>query len=71
MMESADGARVRSDEGRRRFPVSLGLVGPMSGERWLVGATPAFPKQLFHLERIAPHDDVPGLAGILDVRVLP
>lgn len=58
-------AEAWSDEGRRRFPVSLGLVDPVSGERWLVEATPAFPKQLFHLERIAPHDDVPGLAGIL------
>lgn len=54
-----------ADEGRHRLPVSLGLVDPVSDERWLIEATPAFPEQLFHLERLAPRDDVPGLDGVL------
>jgi pyrroloquinoline quinone biosynthesis protein B len=50
---------------RRRLPVSLAIVDPQSGERWMIEATPAFPEQLQLLDRIAPHDDIPGLAGIL------
>ncbi|MEX0837839.1 MAG: MBL fold metallo-hydrolase [Gemmatimonadota bacterium] len=50
---------------RRRLPVSLGIVDPSSGERWMVEATPAFPEQLRALESLAPHEDVPGLSGVL------
>lgn len=50
---------------RRRLPVSLGIVDPSSGERWMVEATPAFPEQLRALESVAPHEDVPGLSGVL------
>lgn len=50
---------------RRRLPVSLGIVDPVSGERWMVEATPAFPEQLRLLDQLAPSDGVPGLAGIL------
>jgi pyrroloquinoline quinone biosynthesis protein B len=50
---------------RRRLPVSLAIVDPASGERWMVEATPAFPEQLEALEAVAPHEDVPGLAGVL------
>lgn len=54
-----------NDPERRRLPVSLGIVDPASGERWMVEATPSFPEQLHHLDRIAPHPDIPGLAGIV------
>jgi pyrroloquinoline quinone biosynthesis protein B len=50
---------------RRRLPVSLGIVDPVTGERWMVEATPAFPEQLQALDRAAPTEGVPGLAGIL------
>jgi pyrroloquinoline quinone biosynthesis protein B len=50
---------------RRRLPVSLGIVDPVSGERWMMEATPAFPEQLRLLDQVAPADGVPGLAGIL------
>lgn len=50
---------------RRRLPVSLGIVDPATGERWMVEATPAFPEQLHALDRVLPADGVPGLAGIL------
>jgi len=53
------------DRERRRLPTSLGIVDPASGERWMVEATPAFPEQLHHLDRIAPAEGVPGLDGIL------
>jgi pyrroloquinoline quinone biosynthesis protein B len=53
------------DDTRRRLPTSLAIVDPASGERWLVEATPALPEQLRRLDRIAPADGVPGLAGVL------
>ena len=53
------------DRERRRLPVSLGIVDPVSGERWMVEATPALPEQLQALERIAPVEGIPGLSGIL------
>ena len=48
----------------RRLVVSLGLVAPASGGRWLFEATPDFREQLHRLDEIAPVDDVPGLDGI-------
>jgi pyrroloquinoline quinone biosynthesis protein B len=53
------------DVSRHRLPVSLGIVDPLSGERWMVEATPAFPLQLQALDRIAPAEGIPGLSGIL------
>jgi pyrroloquinoline quinone biosynthesis protein B len=50
---------------RRRLPVSLGIVDPVSGERWMIEATPAFPEQLRLLDQVAPAEGIPGLAGIL------
>jgi pyrroloquinoline quinone biosynthesis protein B len=54
---------------RRRLPSSLGIVDPDSGERWMIEATPAFPEQLRHLDRLAPArsaaEGAPGLSGIL------
>ncbi len=48
-----------------RLPTSLGIVDPISGERWMVEATPAFPEQLRALDEVAPAEGVPGLSGIL------
>ncbi len=48
----------------RRLVVSLGLVAPASGGRWLFEATPDFREQLHLLDEIAPVDDAPGLDGI-------
>jgi len=52
------------DSTRTRLVVSLGLVDPVSGERWLFETTPNFPEQLRRLNRIAPRDDKPGLDGV-------
>jgi pyrroloquinoline quinone biosynthesis protein B len=48
----------------RRRVVSLGLVEPASGQRWIFEATPDFREQLHLLDEIAPVDASPGLAGI-------
>jgi pyrroloquinoline quinone biosynthesis protein B len=50
---------------RHRLPASLGIVDPVSGERWMIEATPAFPAQLRALDQAAPSAEVPGLSGIL------
>ena len=47
-----------------RQVVSLGLVDPASGQRWLFDATPDLPLQLHELDEIAPVAASPGLAGI-------
>jgi pyrroloquinoline quinone biosynthesis protein B len=52
------------DPALRRLASCLALVDPASSERWLFEATPDFKEQLHRLDVIAPHDDVPGLAGI-------
>ncbi|MCH7976102.1 MAG: pyrroloquinoline quinone biosynthesis protein PqqB, partial [Bacteroidetes bacterium] len=52
------------DSTRTRRVVSLGLIDPVSDERWLFEATPDFPEQLRHLNRIAPSGDKPGLEGV-------
>jgi pyrroloquinoline quinone biosynthesis protein B len=46
---------------------SLGIVDPESGERWIVDATPDFPRQLHLLERFAgpPRDRTRPLDGVL------
>jgi pyrroloquinoline quinone biosynthesis protein B len=48
----------------RRYAASLAIVDPASGARWLIEATPDFREQLHELDRIAPVNGVPGLAGI-------
>jgi pyrroloquinoline quinone biosynthesis protein B len=53
-----------SEPSFRRFATSLGLVDPVSGERWVFDATPDFREQLHHLDTIAPAEGTPGLAGI-------
>ncbi|HSR49275.1 MAG TPA: MBL fold metallo-hydrolase [Acidobacteriota bacterium] len=52
------------DPAQVRRVVSLGLVDPRSGRRWMFEATPDFKRQLHHLDRTAPHPDSPGLEGI-------
>lgn len=46
---------------------SLGIVDPESGQRWIIDATPDFPRQLHALERLAgpPRQDAPVLDGVL------
>lgn len=53
------------DADRRRLASSLGIVDPISGERWLLEATPDFREQLRLLDEQASHDGIPGLSGIL------
>lgn len=53
------------DPSRRRLVVSLALVDPAAGRRWLFEATPDFREQLHRLDRRAPVDRAaPGLDGI-------
>ena len=47
-----------------RLVVSLGLVAPATGERWLFEATPDFREQLHLFDQLAPADPAPGLGGI-------
>ena len=42
----------------------LALIDPTSGRRWLFDATPDFKEQLYRLDHVAPHDDIPGLDAI-------
>lgn len=49
---------------RRRRVSCLGLVDPGTGRRWMFDATPDFPAQLWDLDRWAPTEARPGLAGI-------
>jgi pyrroloquinoline quinone biosynthesis protein B len=51
--------------GEYRLATSLAIVDPVSGQRWLVEATPDFREQLHRLDLIAPAAGVPGLDGIL------
>lgn len=52
------------DPAQVRLVVSLGLVDPRSGGRWMFEATPDFKYQLHRLDQTAPHPDSPGLQGI-------
>lgn len=53
------------DRGIYRLVVSLAVVDPESGERWLFEATPDFRSQLGALDALAPTGrPAPGLAGI-------
>ncbi len=45
-------------------PVCLGLLDPVSGQRWLFECTPQFPSQLALLNQLAPVAAGPGLDGI-------
>lgn len=53
------------DPSMRRLAVSLGLVDPQTGQRWLFEATPDIRTQLHRLDGIAPIPDVaPVVSGI-------
>jgi pyrroloquinoline quinone biosynthesis protein B len=44
---------------------SLAILDPISGERWLIDASPDFPVQLRELDRLMPPRAGHGIAGIL------
>ena len=52
------------DARHSRNVVSLGIVDPLSLQRWMIDATPDFREQLHILDSIFPVDGVPGLDGI-------
>jgi len=59
-------AAAWEDASRRRHVSCLAIVDPVSGERWIIDATPDFREQLRMLDEIAPvAGRAPGLAGIL------
>jgi pyrroloquinoline quinone biosynthesis protein B len=53
------------DPQRRRYVSCIAIVDPVSGERWIVDATPDFRYQLRLLDGAAPVEDSPGISGIL------
>ena len=53
-----------NDAARRRFPTSMGLVDPVSGERWIIDCTPSFPAQLHLLADSSQSEKTPGLTGV-------
>lgn len=53
-----------SDASKRRLVASLGLIDPVSGQRWLFDATPDFPEQLQRLDEAQKPKSRPGLDGI-------
>ncbi len=48
----------------RKHVVCLAVIDPRAGKRWLFEATPDFKEQLQQLDRLAPAEGKPGLAGI-------
>ena len=52
------------DPTARRRVACLGLVDPLTSQRWLFEATPDFPEQLHALDGMAPRAARPGLDGI-------
>ncbi|MDX1546241.1 MAG: MBL fold metallo-hydrolase [Rhodothermales bacterium] len=53
-----------ADPARQRLTVSLGLVDPATGGRWLFEATPDFRRQLHRLDAAAPRTAGPVLDGV-------
>lgn len=58
------GAAGWHDPSRRRLVVSLGLVDPATGGRWMFEATPDFRLELERLDEVYPVEERPGLDGI-------
>ena len=52
------------DPSRARRVVSLGIVDPRTGRRWMIDATPDFPRQLTELRRTGVGVDRPVVDGI-------
>lgn len=49
--------------------VSLAVADPVTGDRWLIDASPDFPRQLHRLDRAAPVEgSPPGLDGCSGLR---
>lgn len=62
----ADCVAAWKDPRKRQRVASLGIVDPVTGERWIIDATPDFPSQLRTLDEVAPRrKDAPVLDGIL------
>lgn len=57
-------ALARANPALRRHAVGMGIVDPVSGERWMLDCSPSFSDQLWGLDRIAPSTASPGLSGI-------
>jgi len=55
---------ARESDEFQRYVVSLAVVDPETGDRWMFEATPDFPAQLRALDRIAPARARPALQGI-------
>jgi len=53
---------ARADLSRRRLPACLGVVDPVSQQRWMLDCTPNFPEQLEVLNQVS--DPSWGLAGV-------
>lgn len=63
----ADCIALFEGRGGSALVASLGIVDPSTGQRWIIDATPDFPRQLHALERIAgaPRKGAPLVDGIL------
>ncbi len=57
--------RARRDPSLGHLPCALGLVSGVTGQRWLIDATPALPEQLAHLAGADPARHDLGLEGVL------
>lgn len=53
-----------NDPGAQRMVVSLGVVDPASGRRWMIDATPDFRRQLLDLHAASAGPDRPAVDGI-------
>jgi len=51
-------------EANRHRVASLGIVDPESGQRWVIDASPDFPDQLRHLDRLQPSKSGLPLDGV-------
>lgn len=54
-----------TDEAVRRNVASVAIVDPESRQRWIIDATPDFPRQLRMLDDLLPTKDSLGIDGIL------
>ena len=52
-----------TDPARRRHVACLGLIDA-GGQRWMIDATPDFPRQLWSLNQAAPTSQAPAVSGI-------
>jgi pyrroloquinoline quinone biosynthesis protein B len=57
--------RAWNDPSLRRGAISIAIVDPASGQRWLMDCSPDFREQFHELNRICPSKKGDGLSGIL------